>query len=108
MTVVAKSFELFQPVEQIASVQIAEVAEAVEVVADVNETSREWRPIEVPKPTYAMAPKAIISKRVIDLTVPGQWSAEQELLNSMNIPSRDGLFDQELAEQAVRDRASNN
>ena len=61
-----------------------------------------WQPTSVPKPTYATAPKAVPSNRIIDLTIPGAWSAaqiagsEDELL-----PSRDELFDQELEENAA-------
>ena len=63
-----------------------------------------WNPVNVPKPTYTTAPKAIVSKRVIDLTVPGQWSAEQELLNQLDLPGvkRSELFDQTLLEEAAQ------
>ena len=51
------------------------------------------------------APKAIIPKRVIDLTVPGAWSDEQERLEREALaaasPSRDQIFDQQLADEAV-------
>ncbi|MCX6451437.1 MAG: hypothetical protein NTZ31_07080 [Actinobacteria bacterium] len=57
-----------------------------------------WQPTAVPKPTYVNAPKAVTPKRVIDLTVPGAWSAAQE---ADLLPSRDELFDQELAEEAA-------
>ncbi len=60
-----------------------------------------WNPITVPRPTYVNAPKAITPKRIIDLTVPGQWQEEQELLSQLQTPSREDLFDQELAEQAA-------
>ena len=64
-----------------------------------------WEPAEVPAPTYVGAPKAIVPKRVIDLTVPGAWSAEQELLEREALaaasPSRDEIFDQQLADEAV-------
>ncbi len=60
-----------------------------------------WQPVNVPKPTYVTAAKAITPKRVIDLTVPGTWSAEQEMLQAMSLPSRTDLFDQELAEEAA-------
>ena len=59
-----------------------------------------WEPVSVPKPTYVTAAKAITPKRIIDLTVPGQWSAEQEMLRDLT-PSREELFDQELAENAA-------
>lgn len=65
----------------------------------------EWQPTEVPVPTYVNAPKAVVPKRVIDLTVPGQWSDEQERLErealAATSPSRDEIFDQQLADEAV-------
>jgi hypothetical protein len=64
-----------------------------------------WEPTEVPVPTYVNAPKAVTSKRVIDLTIPGQWSEEQERLEREALaaasPSRDEIFDQQLADEAV-------
>jgi hypothetical protein len=64
-----------------------------------------WEPTEVPIPTYVNAPKAVTSKRVIDLTTPGQWSEEQERLEREALaaasPSRDEIFDQQLADEAV-------
>jgi hypothetical protein len=64
-----------------------------------------WEPTEVPVPTYVNAPKAVTAKRVIDLTTPGQWSEEQELLEREALaaasPSRDQIFDQQLADEAV-------
>jgi hypothetical protein len=64
-----------------------------------------WEPTEVPVPTYVNAPKAITPKRVIDLTIPGQWSKEQEDLERKALaaasPSRDEIFDQQLADEAV-------
>ena len=66
-----------------------------------------WNPISVPRPTYATAPKAITPKRVIDLTVPGQWSAEQELLNQMKISDREELFEKRLLEEAAEPHTIN-
>lgn len=74
-----------------------------------------WHPAEVPLPTYMNAPKAIVPKRVIDLTTPGAWSEEQERLErevlATTSPSRDEIFDQQLANEAVerlhKSRASN-
>jgi hypothetical protein len=64
-----------------------------------------WQPADVPVPTYVTAPKAITPKRVIDLTVPGAWSDEQERLEREALaaasPSRDQIFDQQLADEAV-------
>ncbi len=75
----------------------------------------EWQPNSVPVPTYVNAAKAVPSKRVIDLTVPGAWSDEQERLAraalSAAAPSRDEVFDQQLADEAVervrQNRAAN-
>jgi hypothetical protein len=65
----------------------------------------EWQPNDVPLPTYVTAPKAIQPKRIIDLTEPGKWSDEQEALERAALaaaaPSRDEIFDQQLAEEAV-------
>ena len=74
-----------------------------------------WEPSEVPTPTYVSAPKAIVPKRVLDLTVPGAWSEEQERLEREALaaasPSRDEIFDQQLADEAVerlkQNRAAN-
>jgi hypothetical protein len=64
-----------------------------------------WEPTEVPVPTYVNAPKAVTAKRVIDLTNPEQWSDEQERLArealAATSPSRDEIFDQQLADEAV-------
>ena len=61
-----------------------------------------WQPSSVPRPTYATAPKAIPSNRIIDLTVPGVWMAAQKSRTEADLlPSRDELFDQELAENAA-------
>ena len=55
-------------------------------------------------PTW-FAPKAFVPHRVIDLTIPGAWSEEQERLAQDALaaaaPSADEIFDQQLAEQAV-------
>ena len=74
-----------------------------------------WQPNQVPVPTYVNAPKAVVPKRVIDLTIPGAWSDEQERLAqevlAVAAPSRDEVFDQQLAEEAVarlrQNRAAN-
>ena len=71
----------------------------------------EWHPNEVPLPTYVNAAKAIQPKRIIDLTEPGKWSDEQEALEraalAATAPSRDEIFDQQLADEAV-ERVRNN
>ena len=70
-----------------------------------------WQPTEVPVPTYVNAPKAVQAKRVIDLTEPGRWTEEQERLvreaHAAAAPSRDEIFDQQLADEAV-DRLNKN
>jgi hypothetical protein len=64
-----------------------------------------WQPTSVPRPTYATAPKAIPSNRIIDLTVPGVWmAAQQSSAEAELLPSRDELFDQELAENAATEK----
>jgi hypothetical protein len=63
-----------------------------------------WQPTRVPQPTYVSAPKAVPAKRIIDLTVPGAWSAEQKALTESVVPTRDELFDQVLAEEAAVQR----
>ena len=63
--------------------------------------SKAWEPREVPAPTYVTAPKAVPSKRIIDLTIPGAWSAAQEREREALLPSRDELFDQQLADEAA-------
>lgn len=68
-------------------------------------TRMQWEPNQVPLPTYVNAAKAIQPKRVIDLTEPGKWSDEQEALERAALaaasPSRDEIFDQQLADEAV-------
>jgi hypothetical protein len=65
----------------------------------------EWKPNDIPLPTYVNAAKAITPKRTIDLTEPGRWSEEQERLEREALaaasPSRDEIFDQQLADEAV-------
>ena len=45
------------------------------------------------------------SKRIIDLTEPGKWSEEQQRIEREALaaaaPSRDEVFDQQLANEAV-------
>jgi hypothetical protein len=66
----------------------------------------EWQPNEIPVPTYVNAPKAVQAKRIIDLTEPGKWTDEQERLEREALaaaaPSRDEVFDQQLADEAVQ------
>ena len=70
-----------------------------------QQAASEWDPQSIPVPTYVNAAKAVPSKRIIDLTEPGKWSEEQERLEREALaaaaPSRDQIFDQQLAEEAV-------
>ena len=89
-------------------VPLSERAESSSITVFESHEERSWSPVAVPRPTYTTAPKAIIPKRTIDLTTPGKWSAEQERTSALQLPQRDELFDQELAEQAAkRNWASN-
>jgi hypothetical protein len=89
-------------------VPLSERVESSSITVFESHEERSWSPVAVPRPTYATAPKAIVPKRTIDLTTPGKWSAEQERTSALQLPERDELFDQELAEQAAkRNRASN-
>ena len=80
-----------------------------------QKAASEWDPQSIPVPTYVHAAKAVPSRRIIDLTEPGKWSEEQERLEREALaaaaPSRDEIFDQQLAEEAVtrlrENRASN-
>jgi hypothetical protein len=70
-----------------------------------QQAASEWDPHSIPVPTYVHAAKAVPSKRIIDLTEPGKWSEEQERLEREALaaaaPSRDQIFDQQLADEAV-------
>ena len=80
-----------------------------------QKAASEWDPQSIPVPTYVTAAKAVPSRRIVDLTEPGKWSEEQELLEREALaaaaPSQDEIFDQQLAEEAVtrlrENRASN-
>ncbi len=83
-------------------VPLQERVESSAITVIDNSDQRTWSPVAVPRPTYVTAPKAIVPKRTIDLTTPGKWSAEQERQSALELPARDELFDQELAEQAAQ------
>ena len=76
-------------------------------------TRNSWMPNSVPSPTYVNAPKAVVPRRVIDLTIPGAWSEEQERLERQALaaaaPTTDEVFDRQLDEERVnqRDKAVN-
>ena len=65
-----------------------------------------WQPSTLPKPVYTTAPKAIPSRRTIDLTTPGLWSAEQERIKALS-GRDDDLFDQAQVSDLYDDRAVN-
>lgn len=66
-----------------------------------------WQPTKVPKPVYTTAAKAVPSKRIIDLTSTGEWSAEQERIKALS-GRDDDLFDQSLLTDGIEeDRAVN-
>jgi heme exporter protein D len=65
-----------------------------------------WQPTNLPKPVYTTAPKAVPSKRIIDLTTPGQWSAEQERIKALS-GRDDDLFDQAQTVDIYDDRVVN-
>lgn len=69
-------------------------------------TRNSWTPNNIPAPTYVTAPKAVVPRRVIDLTSPGAWSEEQERLEraalAATAPSTDEIFEEQLAQESVR------
>lgn len=68
--------------------------EEITGVVVVPKDRKGWQPTSIPKPVYTTAAKAIPSKRIIDLTTTGQWSAEQELIKALS-GRDDDFFDQE-------------
>lgn len=65
-----------------------------------------WEPTQVPTPSYLSAPRVMQTRRVIDLTTPGAWSASQlskieEESRAALAPDPDQIFDQEVAEVAA-------
>ena len=76
-------------------------------VVVVPKDRKGWQPTKVPKPVYTTAAKAVPSKRIIDLTTTGQWSAEQERVKALS-GRDDDFFDQEIATNiSEADRAVN-
>ena len=81
--------------------------EEITGVVVVPKDRKGWQPTQLPKPVYTTAAKAIPSKRIIDLTTTGQWSAEQELVKALS-GRDDDFFDQaSLVEVNEEDRAVN-
>ena len=67
--------------------------EEITGVVVVPKDRKGWQPTQIPKPVYTTAAKAIPSKRIIDLTTTGQWSAEQEQIKALS-GRDDDFFDQ--------------
>ena len=76
------------------------------VIIPKGERRESWEPRHVPKPTYVDAPKAVVPKRIIDLTVPGSWIESQRVAEEDLIMDSE-LFDQEVLEDKSRNRAAN-
>ena len=76
------------------------------VIIPKGERRESWEPRHVPKPTYIDAPKAVVPKRIIDLTVPGSWIESQRVAEEDLIMDSE-LFDQEVLEDKSRNRAAN-
>jgi len=99
-----------EPVKEKSSnehwVPFSERSEITGVVV-VPKDRKGWQPTQLPKPVYTSAAKAIPSKRIIDLTTTGQWSAEQERIKALS-GRDDDLFDQAiLADTGEDERAVN-
>jgi hypothetical protein len=67
--------------------------EEITGVVIVPKDRKGWQPTQIPKPVYTTSAKAIPSKRIIDLTSTGQWSAEQERIKALS-GRDDDFFDQ--------------
>jgi len=81
--------------------------EEITGVIVVPKDRKGWQPAQIPKPVYTTAAKAIPSKRIIDLTTTGQWSAEQERIKALS-GRDDDFFDQAtLSDLNEEDRAVN-
>jgi hypothetical protein len=78
--------------------------EEITGVVVVPKDRKGWQPTQIPKPVYTTSAKAIPSKRIIDLTSTGQWSAEQERIKALS-GRDDDFFDQasliDLSEEVI-------
>ena len=87
-------------------VPFSERSEITGVVV-VPKDRKGWQPTQLPKPVYISAAKAVPSKRIIDLTSTGQWSAEQERIKALS-GRDDDLFDQTtLSDTGEEEKAVN-
>ena len=76
------------------------------VIIPRGERRESWQPRQVPKPTYVDAPKAVVPKRIIDLTVPGTWIETQRIAEE-DLIMQSELFDQEITTDNPHNRAAN-
>lgn len=99
-----------EPVKEKSSnehwVPFSERSEITGVVV-VPKDRKGWQPTQLPKPVYTSAAKAIPSKRIIDLTTTGQWSAEQERIKALS-GRDDDLFDQAILTDTAEDERAVN
>jgi len=81
--------------------------EEITGVVVVPKDRKGWQPTSIPKPVYTTAAKAIPSKRIIDLTTTGQWSADQERIKALS-GRDDDFFDQAMVTDLTQeDKAVN-
>ena len=99
-----------EPVKEKSSnehwVPFSERSEITGVVV-VPKDRKGWQPTQLPKPVYTSAAKSIPSKRIIDLTTTGQWSAEQERIKALS-GRDDDLFDQAILTDTGEDERAVN
>ena len=99
-----------EPVKEKSSnehwVPFSERSEITGVVV-VPKDRKGWQPTQLPKPVYTSAAEAIPSKRIIDLTTTGQWSAEQERIKALS-GRDDDLFDQAILTDTGEDERAVN
>jgi hypothetical protein len=87
-------------------VPFAERTEITGVIV-VPKDRKGWQPTKLPRPVYTTAAKAVPSKRIIDLTTTGQWSADQERIKALS-GRDDDFFDQAMvSDLAQEDKAVN-
>ena len=87
-------------------VPFAERTEITGVIV-VPKDRKGWQPTKLPRPVYTTAAKAVPSKRIIDLTTTGQWSADQERIKALS-GRDDDFFDQAMVtDLAQEDKAVN-
>ena len=81
--------------------------EEITGVVVVPKDRKGWQPTKLPRPVYTTAAKAVPSKRIIDLTSTGQWSADQERIKALS-GRDDDFFDQAMVTDLIQeDKAVN-